>query len=82
MVRPGASQLIMALLLSTFAVCVDSRSEDMSSPVRALDTTLTSSVCSSELEVLKVQLRQAQEKAERVQKQVRGTCGRGAHHEG
>lgn len=54
----------------------------MSSPVRAQDTTLTSPVCSSELEVLKVQLRQAQEKAERVQKQVRGTCGRGAHHEG
>lgn len=42
----------------------------MSSTVRVQDIALTTLVCSSQMEVLEVQLRQAQEKAERVQKQV------------
>lgn len=55
-------------------VCVNSKCEDTSSAVRAQDIALTSTVCGSELEALKVQLRRAQEKVERVQNQVGGTC--------
>lgn len=70
-----------SLLLSGTAP-VNSRCGDMSSTARTQDAALTSSVGSSGPEVVKFQLRRAQEKAERLQKQVGGTSGCGTQQEG